>query len=372
MLDILSYEEKTVFKLRSLYERSGYRPYKVSKFEEYDLYAENKRFLDSRNIITFTDLSGRLMALKPDVTLSIIKNYNDEDGVVEKLCYDESVYRASDYDTGYREITQTGLECIGQLDSYTVAEVIGLAAESLGIIKDNYVLDVSHIGVVSGLMDEMGLGEQQSAKVLKYLSRKNVGEMKQQLEFWGVDAQLSGKLCCLAGLYGKLGDMLDELDEMSANAKTDEACAQLRELYELLLIRGCADKVYLDFSIAGETEYYNGVIFKGFVDGVPSAVLSGGRYDGLVEKLGKRAGAIGFAVYMNLLERLEGVGKQFDVDVLLSYEDGVSPAELCARVKKLMDKGYSVRVQKGSAGSIRSRKTINLSDPEVEELEENA
>jgi len=369
MLDILSYEEKTVFKLRSLYERFGYRPYKVSKFEEYDLYAENKRFLDSRNIITFTDLSGRLMALKPDVTLSIIKNYNDEDGMVEKLCYDESVYRASDYDTGYREITQTGLECIGRLDSYTVAEVIGLAAESLGIIKENYVLDVSHIGLVSGLMEEMELSEQQSAKVLKFLSRKNVGEMRQQLDGWGVTEQLCGRLCRLAELYGKLGDMLDELDEISVNSKTAAACAQMRELYELLVIRGCADRVYLDFSIAGETEYYNGVIFKGFVDGVPSAVLSGGRYDGLVEKLGKRAGAIGFAVYMNLLERLEGTAKQFDVDVLLLYEEGASPAELSARVKKLMDEGYSVRVQSGSAGSIRSRRTVKLSDPEVEALE---
>ena len=74
MDDILSYEEQTAFRLRTLYERNGYRPYRMSKFEEYDLYAENKGFLVSGNVITFTDLSGRLMALKPDVTLSIIKN----------------------------------------------------------------------------------------------------------------------------------------------------------------------------------------------------------------------------------------------------------------------------------------------------------
>ena len=367
-LPILHKDEEAILRLRALYERYGYSKYKMSKFEEYDFYARNKSFLQSGSILTFSDLSGRLMALKPDVTLSIVKNATGRG--IEKLYYNENVYRADDRE--FREIMQVGLECIGQLDSYTIAEVIGLAAESLGIIKENYVLDVSHIGVVSGLLEEMELSEQQSARVLKYLSRKNVGEMKQQLELWGADAQRSVRLCRLAGLYGKLGDSLAELESVTVNAKSADACVQLRELYELLVIRGCADKVYLDFSIAGETEYYNGVIFKGFVDGVPSAVLSGGRYDGLVEKLGKRAGAIGFAVYMNLLERLEGAGKQFDVDVLLCYEDGTSPAALSEKVKELMEKGYSVRVQKGPVGSIRSRKTINLSDPEVEELEENA
>ena len=71
---ILRREEKAIFSLRNLYEQYGYKKYKMSKFEEYDLYLENKSFLPSQQVITFTDLSGKLMALKPDVTLSIAKN----------------------------------------------------------------------------------------------------------------------------------------------------------------------------------------------------------------------------------------------------------------------------------------------------------
>ena len=41
-------EERTSLRLRSLYGRHGYRQYKVSKFEEYDLYAHNKRFSRQR------------------------------------------------------------------------------------------------------------------------------------------------------------------------------------------------------------------------------------------------------------------------------------------------------------------------------------
>lgn len=372
MLDILSYEEQTVFKLRSLYERYGYRPYKVSKFEEYDLYAENKRFLDSRNIITFTDLSGKLMALKPDVTLSIIKNYSGDDGAMEKLCYDERVYRASGYDTGYQEITQTGLECIGELDSYIISEVIGLAAGSLGTIKDDYVLDISHMGFVSGLFEEMGLSGQQWAKLLRSVSQKNTGEIWEMLSSWGISGRLCELACRMTRLYGKLGDKLGELESISVNSKTAAACRELRELYEMLGIRGCADRVYLDFSIANETEYYNGLTFKGFVDGVPRAVLSGGRYDGLMEKLGKKAGAIGFAVYLNLLERLFDAGKRFDVDILLCYDEGTDTAALSKAIKQLTGAGHSVRAQKGSAGGIRYRRMLKMTDMGVEALETNA
>ena len=73
----LSFGEKMTFSLRSLYEQYGYARYKMSKFEEYDLYARNKDFLISDSVITFTDTNGRLMALKPDVTLSIVKNSKD-------------------------------------------------------------------------------------------------------------------------------------------------------------------------------------------------------------------------------------------------------------------------------------------------------
>ena len=73
----LRFEERAVFALRSLYSRYGYSYYKMSKFEEYDLYVRNKDFLVSDSVITFTDTNGRLMALKPDVTLSIIRHFRD-------------------------------------------------------------------------------------------------------------------------------------------------------------------------------------------------------------------------------------------------------------------------------------------------------
>src|SRR5699024_571669 len=109
----------------------GYVHFKMNKFEEYDLYVTNKDFLASGNIITFTGSNGRLLALKPDVTLSIVKNYKDVPGTVEKVYYNENIYRAAKDTKIYKEIMQMGLECIGDLDIYNICEVLVLAAKSL-------------------------------------------------------------------------------------------------------------------------------------------------------------------------------------------------------------------------------------------------
>ena len=98
----LNFQEKVIFGLRDLYRSYGYTQYKMSKFEEYDLYARNKDFLISDSVITFTDRSGKLMALKPDVTLSIVKNTADV-AAVQKLFYQENVYRVSKGSDSFRE-----------------------------------------------------------------------------------------------------------------------------------------------------------------------------------------------------------------------------------------------------------------------------
>ena len=116
VFDVLRNEEKALYSLRRLYMEHGYTRYKVSKFEEYDLYAGNKSFLISEHILTFTDTNGKLMALKPDITLSIIKNVRTDDTDIHKVYYNENVYRTSAGSDGFREIMQTGLEYIGRVD----------------------------------------------------------------------------------------------------------------------------------------------------------------------------------------------------------------------------------------------------------------
>ena len=145
---VMDAQERIGFRLRALYSGYGYSRYRMSKFEEYDLYSRNKDFLFSEGVITFTDTNGRLMALKPDVTLSIVKNGKDMPGQVRKVYYHENVYRVSSAEDGFREQTQVGIECMGDVDGACVAEALKLAAESLKLCSENYVLEVSHLDIL--------------------------------------------------------------------------------------------------------------------------------------------------------------------------------------------------------------------------------
>ena len=149
----------------------------MSKFEEYDLYARNKDFLISDSIITFTDTNGKLMALKPDVTLSIIKNIKDRTGV-QKLFYNENVYRISKNNQSYKEIMQVGLECIGDITEDDIRQVILLAAKSLKSISPNSVLNITNLDLLSQVIGEAEQSGVKTADILKCVEEKNEAGLK--------------------------------------------------------------------------------------------------------------------------------------------------------------------------------------------------
>ena len=173
--------------LRKLYESYGYRKFAMRKFEEYSFYLENKSFLPSESIITFNDLHGRLMALKPDVTLSILKNSIGKEGP-EKAYYRESVYRLDGKSGEYREIEQLGLEMINCSDSVSITEMVMLAAKTLAEVDENYILCVADIDFLYGLLENLpGMTEAIKDRVFRSVRMKNPHELKAALIEAGAD-----------------------------------------------------------------------------------------------------------------------------------------------------------------------------------------
>ena len=301
---VLNPTERVIFELRSLYSKYGYKPFKMSKFEEYDLYGSNKDFLVSGNCITFTDTDGRLLALKPDVTFSIIKNLDDTVKGVQKVYYNENVYRESKKAGGFSEIMQTGIECMGDITDNDVCDVIILAARSLYAISENYVLDISHLGLLSGIFNAMELTEGNKTELLSAIAEKNAGAIKTLCEGFGVGAALVNMLLEIMNACGKPSEVLKKIGAVAVNSEMQNAFNELSKVCEKLIEAGYEKNINIDCSLVNDMNYYNGITFKGFVHGVPASVLSGGRYDKLMERVNKKAGAIGFAVYLDEVDRL--------------------------------------------------------------------
>ncbi len=349
-------DERAGLRLRELYQQYGYLPYRMSKFEPYDLYVGNKSFLVSENILTFTDTDGRLMALKPDVTLSIVKNAHPPAGALEKVCYSENVYRTTAAGLGFREIMQTGLECIGSLDMAAMGEVLALAAESLSLLGRDYLLDLGHMGLVSALLEAVS-DEMLRKSLLAELGRKNQPAINQLCAQGGIGQELAVRLGRLAGLYGPAPEVLLELDDLVQESKARTALEELKALCGILEHLDLLNHLRLDFSIANDMRYYNGVIFRGYLPGLASGVLAGGRYDNLLRRMGKAGSAIGFAVYLDQLDRLED-SNEYDTDILLLYKAEDAPADVVAYAEKLRQSGRSVRMERSEPMGLRYRELV--------------
>ncbi len=347
-----------LYSLRELFLGYGYTEYKMNKFEEYDLYAKNKDFLLSSNIITFTDTNGKLLALKPDVTLSIVKNAKVEDGV-QKLFYSENVYRVSSKNNGYREIAQMGLECIGDVDDYNVAEVLMLACESLKRISSDCVLDVSPIGLISAYIDKLNLAGSVKKAAVKCINEKNEHELRDILSLEQIDEKSINVLSNMLGIYAKADEAIIKLKELFDD---DDLLLDIERFENMLAIlpKELKQFVYIDCSALENVKYYNSITFKGYVNGVPSVILSGGRYDGLLKRIGKNCGAIGFAIYPDEFDRLFLSKNEYDVDVVIVYSNLSSKAEVLAKMKQLFDEGKTVTALKKLSKGLTYKEIIEM------------
>ena len=357
---VLKDEERIAFTLRELYTRYGFLQYKMSKFEEYDLYAKNRDFLVSDNIITFTDTNGRLMALKPDVTLSIVRNTKDIDGYVNKVFYNENVYRVSKGSHAFKEIMQTGLECIGDIDDYNIFETVLLAIKSLAAISGDFILNISHLDLISSVLEEAGLDEAGKRQALRLIANKNMHELRALLEKYKESSKRSAEsVTRIFMLNGRPGEVISVLEEEGC---AGQALEELKVLTGMLNAAGEGSRVIIDFSVVNNMNYYNGIVFKGYINRVPEAVLSGGRYDRLLEKMDKRSRAVGFAVYLDFLERFFENDLKYDVDAVIRYDDTTDRRMLFNAVQILMNKGMTVTAEKSIPEKLRFKEAFEMDD----------
>lgn len=313
-LEFLTAEEKAAISLKRLYKSYGYRAYGLASFEEYSLYTENIDFLTSGRVATF-NAGGKLLALRPDVTLSIIKNIKLAKGETAKIFYDEKVYRTPVGSKDFKEVSQIGAEIIGEVDIASQAELLTLAQKTLKQVDENYVLDVAHMGIISAVLSGLSLSEEDEACALAFLKGKNLNGFENFINKKNCSADAVNAFKTLISCDGEPYSVLSQLKQLDLNGAV--ICA-IQELEGVLKLLGETSKINLDFSIASSSAYYNGIIFKGYLSCVPHSVLTGGRYDNLSKNFNKNLCAIGFALYLGELAAYLTENKT-DADVAVIY-----------------------------------------------------
>ena len=249
-ISCLQPKEQASFALRALYEAAGCRKYHMGRFEEYGLYQENRSFLSSEQVITFTDLDGRLLALKPDVTLSIAKTAQPAPGETLRYYYHENVYRPSAESHTFQEIGQMGLELLGEVGETQVRQAVSLAAQSLAQLGKPWVLEVSHMGYLFGLLDALGVPEASRAALLAKLRAKNLHELRAAASAAGLDEAGAEALAGLMQLCGRCEEVLPRVEAACRNQRMRAAAVELNAIAAEL--NGAGGSIRLDMTLAGD------------------------------------------------------------------------------------------------------------------------
>ena len=340
----MSKKDLVLLNIRKMYDSYGYKKISLPSFEEYDLYNENKDFID-RNVLTVMSPNGKLLALRPDITLSVAKKVSKDQSLkYSKIYYQENTYNLTKY-VGYEEDEQLGIELIGKESTFLDFEIINLAVKSLDIINKKSMIVLSHAGFISSIFENFDLEYETKEQILDCINRKNSHDIQKILKRnEHISENVKKLIYKIPELSGNLENIEKELLKYEINENTKKILFELKQLNSLLLKFHKKSKIIFDFSIVKNLNYYNGIILQGYIEGFPNVILTGGRYDKLFEKFGVDTGAVGFAI---LTDGLKGYYKDTDkkdFEVLIAY-DNSDFEKLVEIVNDFQKKGLRVRTE---------------------------
>lgn len=313
--------------LGRLFRGRGFDEVMTPGLEFYDVFCSNAAYFPQESMYKLTDSKGRLMVMRPDCTIPIARLTGAKLGVLPRpvrLYYSQEVYRNHPVLRGVSdEIAQMGVEFIGAAGEGADLEMLQLAARCMTACGlERFRLEICHIGFFKKLLAAAGLAPGQGEEARQLIESKNYAALGDLLDGCP-DSPAARTLRRLPRLFGT-GETLDEAEALLGEASPQ--LETLRRLYSGLEALGLGDKVMVDLGLVNQAEYYTGVIFRGYLEGVGEPVLSGGRYDGLMADFGEPAPATGFAVNVDLMAGAlmeQSAAQRRPVDVLVHGGPGL-------------------------------------------------
>jgi len=286
-------------KLRELFEFRSFHEVVTPSIEFLEVFSRGQNPMPVEQMYKLVDSKGRLLVLRPDSTMPIARlccTRLRNETLPYRLCYHQSVFSNHPSLKGRSdEVLQSGIELIGASGIKADIEVLVTALSALKTLNiSNYRIEIGHIGIFKSLVDALSATVEEKENIRNLIEEKNYPALNDLLDrMKPSDAALVIKR--LPRLFGQ-SRVFEKAKKYITDPKTLEHLSYLEELDRKLHELGLSDKITFDLGIVNRNDYYTGIIFKGYIEGSGTEVLSGGRYDALLEDFGKNLKAIGFAV----------------------------------------------------------------------------
>ncbi len=286
-------------KLSALFKSKGYQRVMTPTIEFFDVFNRDSSGYSPENLYSLTDSYGRLLVLRPDSTLPIARLVStrlQNADLPLRLYYHQNVFIRQKNLTGRSdEAPQSGIELMGAGGIRADLEVITTAVEAIeSCTSADFKLEIGHAGFFSDLCSKLGVGDEVLAQIYDSVESRNFVLLNNILDSLG-DNKFAGYVRNLPKYFGGLS-VIEKAKEIELDQEGENALDYLKELYIQLEKLGLQDKIIIDLSLVNRTNYYTGMIFKGYLQGSGISVVSGGRYDSLTAEFGKEMPSTGFGI----------------------------------------------------------------------------
>ena len=312
--------------------------------EFYDVFSGEPDGIPQEEMYKLTDQKGRLLAVKPDLTMPIARlaaTRLKDHPLPLRLYYNQNAYRITPALSGRSdEVDQIGIELIGSGTRRADLEVIVTAIEAMSqATSQEFRLELGHSGIFGALVEALELNEIQTEEIRSLIESKNYPALVDRLERMP-NQQAAHALGQLPALFGG-EEVLDTLSQLIQLPKIEEIVVYLRSILSDLEKLGLLGQVTLDLGIVNRNDYYTGIVFQGYLEGAGDVVLNGGRYDRLLSHYGADLPAIGFAINVDAVARMARSQMQFQLlpDVLVYAYPGYEVKAL-QEIDKLIRTGF--------------------------------
>jgi ATP phosphoribosyltransferase regulatory subunit len=285
--------------MRMIFSGMGYSEVVTPGIEFYDVFNLNSRHFPQEILYKLTDSKGRLIVLRPDSTMPIARiaaTRLREADLPLRLFYSQSVYLANRSMTGKSdEIVQMGIELIGSNSKKADLEVLSTAVEVLSFCdSEKFRLEIGDIGFFRELVSQLDVDLITAENIRTLIEVKNYPALNDLLDSIG-DNSATRALKQLPRLFGG-EEVFEKASKLFCDEKIEKILSNLKSVYNDLSKLGCNGKITVDLGIVNRTDYYTGIVMKGYLQGYGEEVLSGGRYNNLLSEFGYDVPATGFAV----------------------------------------------------------------------------
>lgn len=332
-----------------LFTSWSYKEVISSSFEYYDTLTMNVG-VNTESLLKTIDRGGHILALRPDMTSPIARlaaTQMKDQLLPQRLFYIANVFRYEDkiQKGKQREFYQAGVELIGQNGPKADGEIIALAVEALNKAGlENFQIGLGHMEITKGLLTQLNDNQDQEIgiKVKEALSRKNFVDLAKLLNFEKDPNKES--LFKLITTQNNVEEVVSKLKSIPTKPELERPIKDLEDLTKSLQAYGVTEKVFVDFSILRDFDYYTGIVFEGYSENLGYPICGGGRYDKLLGNFGYSSPATGFAIGIErVLEALskETTLKEPEIDYLVC---GANENKLTREATMLREKGYIVEI----------------------------